>query len=422
MTRKDVLYIFLVLVPLSVGAQHVSSNLPLPAVSQKSGNLFAIAKDGAKGKPALLQPLYWVKTLIDSSAVATIDRDYIEQPTRAWSVELRNEFSENTLKMTTVYPMKHGLVGDLVVRSSTGVGVSTGLWAGYRGYGFGWSKSLKGEGSTFSFGAMGGSFGLNLRIINYRSQSPESTLTLRGSLRSYKESGREELEDPIKIRSLFLDGYYMFNGKHFSYAAAYDQSLIQRRSAGSLMAGGMYYHSRVAYDDASNWPIIAFMRGVGQIKFTQASVGVGYAYNWVPAKGWLISAQAMPMLQFYNRMKTYVYGINYKYFDGKDNYSLNLVDLVENNLEDMLINESAEGDEEDFDDLNDDFVVIGKEEEYKTSNKIGLNFDARLAVVYNLKNFYFRVYGHYNRFRYSNDTGHGRMAEWRAYASLGYRF
>ena len=406
------------LMQLSALAQEVSVTLPVPA-SNDSG-LFSVAAQEAKGNPVLLQPLYWVKTIIDSSAVATVDRKYIEQPKKAFSVELRNEFSECFLKMTTDYPLQNGNIASMDVRMSTGFNASTGLWAGYRGYGFGYSKNLMGNGSTISFGAMGGSFGLNLRINSYRSDTPEVGISLESTKASYNDIGIEELDDPIKVRSLFLDGYYMFNGKHFSYAAAYDQSLIQKRSAGSLMAGAMYYHSRVSLDEPYNWPLMTFMRGVGKIKFTQASVGLGYAYNWVPAKGWLISAQAMPMLQFYNKMKTYVNGIYY--FNPYLPMPIDLIDLIENNIEEILLNQADDNDYGDNGDYSEDLIVVTEPEEYRTNNKIGLNFDARLSVVYNWKNFYLRVYGHYNRFRYSNDTGHGRMSEWRAYASLGFRF
>jgi hypothetical protein len=220
-----------------------------------------------------------------------------------------------------------------------------------------------------------------------------------------------DLDDPISVRSLFLDGYYMFNGRHFSYAAAYDQSLIQRRSAGSLMAGAMYYHSSIDYTDQSNWPLVAFMQGVGKLKFTQACVGLGYAYNWVPARGWLISAQAMPMLQFYNKISAYTY--RFKLL-GED-----ITDLV---VFDFGPDDEGSGDDDGTDELVYELIELSEDNVVKTHNRIGWNFDARLAVVYNWERFYLRVYGHYNRFRYSNDMGHGRMSEWRAYASLGFRF
>ena len=66
---KRILYLLLMLAPLTTMAQDISATVPIPALAQKDGNLFHMASESAKGKPILLQPLYWVKTLIDSSAV-----------------------------------------------------------------------------------------------------------------------------------------------------------------------------------------------------------------------------------------------------------------------------------------------------------------------------------------------------------------
>ena len=359
----------------------------------------------------VMKGVMWLKTTLDSMAVANVDRSYIEQPKHGLAVEVRTEANENMLKMESSFPYQDGSVGQMTLKTSSGFTTSLGAWIGYRGYGIGWSKNLTGGGSTFSFGATGGSFGVNLRINNYHSDVPELTLSYSNTEKPYNEKGKVDLDDPIHVRSLFIDGYYMFNGKHFSYAAAYDQSLIQRRSAGSLMAGAMYFHSSVSYDDNSNWPLVAFMKGMGKFKFTQACVGLGYAYNWVPARGWLVSVQAMPMLQFYNKISAYMYNF---YYEGQDITKDMVVDF-------SAYEEAAEVNEEKY---MEEYQKVTMQESrvQKTNNRIGWNFDARLAVIHNWDRFYVRAYGHYNRFRYSNDMGKGRLAEWRAYAAVGYRF
>lgn len=366
----------------------------------------AFAGDGeGKQRPWLLKGLYWVKTLIDSSAVAGKDRSYIEQPKKPWAVELRSEATQTSMKATSSWYLDEEYNGSTTSRTDNGFSTSIGAWLGYRGYGFGLSKELTGgDGSTISFGAMGGSFGINLRINFYRSSQPE--------LQGYHKAGdwaqqfqeTLDMDDPIHVRSLFLDGYYFFNGKRFSYAAAYDQSLIQRRSAGSLVAGLMYFHSKMAYDDQSNWPLILLTNDEGRVTFTQANIGAGYAYNWVPAKGWLVSGMVMPMLTFYNRMNSYTYDILTQ--DGRD-----LFQLSDEELEHLYEDEEAYRS-----------VVVKEHGVNSTRNKVGWNFDARLSVVYNWKRTYLRVYGHYNRFRYDNDESAGRLVEWHVYASLGYRF
>ena len=396
------LYFLLTLAPLGVMAQDISVGMPLPAMAQSDGNLFHMASESAKGKPVLLQPLYWVKTLIDSSAVATVDRNYIEQPKPAWAIEARGSLNQSTLKMeTTWYEPDYGDMS-MWAKSKNGLSTSVGLWLGYRGYGFGYSKEIgQTSGSTLSFGAMGGSFGINLRIGSYNSDMPD--LFIDGEKVSSYDEDDDRLEDPIKVRTLFLDGYYMLNGKHFSYAAAYDNSLIQKRSAGSLVVGGMYCHSRADYSADSNWLLTALMEGVGKVKFSQGSIGAGYAYNWVPARGWLVSAMAMPMLTLYNRTTKYVYDF----------------DLRNPNVEDW--DAIPEDDFEEWLFAPDTQITTVGETEEKETNKVKLNFDARLSVVYNFDRWYVRVYGHYNQFRYGSDMVSGRITDWTANASLGFR-
>ena len=356
----------------------------------------AAQEPAPKKQSFLLKGLYWVKTLIDSSAVHGVDRTYIEQPKRPWAVEVRTDVSKTTLKMHTDLEFEGGATAKMSSSTTNGFATSLGAWIGYRGYGLGWSKELTGgDGTTFSLGATGGSFGINFRIHSYRSNAPDFTYKIDDHGEQYKEHFREELDDPIKIRSLFIDGYYLFNRKHFSYAAAYDQSLIQRRSAGSLMAGAMYHHCSADYSADSNWGWVYQMHGVGKIKFTQANIGLGYAYNWVPARGWLINVLAMPTLALYNRTTLYHYAIYY--------------------ISDKETEEEA---------LEDPDTIYELEEEttIKTPNKVTWNFDARLAVVYNWQRSYLRVYGHFNRFTYGSDVTWGRLYDWKVYAAFGYRF
>ena len=368
--------------------------------------LMAMAQDGEKEKNQnfVVKGLMWVKTLIDSMAVANVDRSYIEQPKKPWAVEARSSISHSTLNMEADWSFEDIVEGRITAETDNNYPMSLGVWAGYRGYGFGISKQLSGEGSTFSLGAMGGSFGVNMRISNFRSSTPYVTYLLASGGEVDADEGHVPMDDPIRIRSFFLDGYYMFNSKRFSYAAAYDQSLIQRRSAGSFMAGLMYFHTRVAFDDDACWPMVLLMKSIGKLKFTQANIGAGYAYNWVPARGWLVSAQVMPMFTFYNKSHVYYY------------------DILDENGQSIF-----QGDDDDSDDDDDSVDYDGNyrvvEDSYEsTGNRLSWNFDARLSLVYNWRNCYLRVYGHYNRFRYHNDEGLGWLMDWTGYASLGIRF
>jgi hypothetical protein len=198
---------------------------------------------------------------------------------------------------------------------------------------------------------------------------------------------------------LTLDGYYLFNGKRFSYAAAYDQSVIQKRSASSLMAGLMYYHSSIAYDEGTDADFILFMNDIGKMKQSQLSIGAGYAYNLVPCKGLLISTFFMPMVTVYNRIDVWRY---------------------QSKLREKAI-EKRKNPSDDIDEIEDDYFYVwpvGKDTQH---SHITLNFDARLSITYNLGDWFINAYGQFSNFRSGKKEASGRLNDWYINASIGFR-
>ena len=53
------------------------------------------------------------------------------------------------------------------------------------------------------------------------------------------------------------------------------------------MAGLMYNYTHIDYATDLNGDLVYLMHGLGKVKLWQGSAGVGYAYNWVPARGLL---------------------------------------------------------------------------------------------------------------------------------------
>lgn len=358
-----------------------------------------------------------VGTFLDSMAVSGVDRRYIDAPRHPWQILLKGNINQSDLKMSSTIhnaeDMFFFMKGDMVwePRVKTNPATYAGLWAGYRGYGFGYSWNIGGDkGRILTFGATGGSYGVNLRIHWFENDQPE--VNFSGTvLDDFTEAGEPiyrpftyndqiELGSPINTRALFLDGYYLFNGKKCSYAAAYDQSVFQKRSAGSLMAGAMYFHSTTDYASDANADLILFMNDIGRIKSWQVSAGVGYIYNWVPAKGLLISAMAIPMFTFYNHHKFW-------------RYDSNLNDLVE---------EEGMNDLDKLDEMN--YVIRPSEQNpVKTKNSnLMLNFDARLSVTYEWNSRIFvNAFGQFGNFRYKIDDISARLNDWYINASIGFR-
>lgn len=327
-----------------------------------------------------------LKTWIDSSAVRGKDPQYISIPQKAWAVELRTDMNNSFLDLVSQDQKIEG-IDYWGAKTHSGPTLSVGAWIGYRGYGLGLSRAIVGGGdiNALSLGAAGSNYGVNLRMKEYKSNTPK--IRVKGDFGDgeYYEEMVWETEAPLNIRSLFLDAYYLFNRKHFSYAAAYDQSARQLRSAGSVVAGAMFYTSRVAYEDEENYTLISIMNGVGRLKFTQASIGAGYAYNWVPAPGWLVNAMVVPMVTLKNRLKTYSYEVQ----------------ILEN---------------------GDKPFILVPSESHSYTNRIDLNADMRLSASYQWQRYYVRFYSHFNHFRFRKENNHGHTSDWTVYGAFGYRF
>lgn len=343
-------------------------------------------------------------TFIDSMSVRGVDRRYIDAPEKPWQLIVKGNVSQTIVSMRTQGSM---MGEEYTVKPSlrTTPAQYVGLWAGYRGYGFGYTVNVGGDkGSYLTVGATGGAFGINVRFHSFENRSPN--LNLETDLVEEKnkdEWGEVQLADPIRVRTVIADGYYMFNGKKFSYAAAYDQSVFQKRSAGSLMAGLMYNYTHIDYSSDSNGDLIYMMEGLGRVKLWQGSVGVGYAYNWVPARGLLVNVMSMPMLTFVNKLKAFGYATN-----------------VEQLMEDPKF--------WDPDISNDDWdkwfygsLHVNPMGDQTFNSGMSIGFDGRVSLTYNLGRWFFNAYGQFNNIRYKHNSTTGYLNDWFVNTAIGFR-
>ena len=116
--------------------------------------------------------------------------------------------------------------------------------------------------------------------------------------------------DGITVGITGLNAYYIFNHGHFSYPAAFSQSTCQKVSCGSWMAGAGYTRNtldmdfeklKLTVEDAmSHAPDVKLDSAMmfDKIAYTDYSLSVGYAYNWVFAKNWLFCASAQAALAY----------------------------------------------------------------------------------------------------------------------------
>ena len=165
----------------------------------------------------------------------------------------------------------------------------------YRGIGIGMAVNpykWKGLYKDYEFNLNYYSSSLSLDFSYQRSESLAGDIE-RGDNDSRLESG------DITLKVINLAGYYTFNHRQFSFPAAFTQSYIQRRSAGSWLAGFSYQGGSIETTDAlkgrnPNAPDTRIYIG-------HFGIGGGYGYNWVLSNRWLIHFSMLPTFVIYNR-------------------------------------------------------------------------------------------------------------------------
>ena len=127
--------------------------------------------------------------------------------------------------------------------------------------------------------------------------SYQRSSTLSGDI---ERNGMQRLESgDVNMNVLNLAGYYTFNHRRFSFPAAFTQSYIQLRSAGSWLAGFSYQGGSIETSDdlKTKNPKAPEVR----IYTGHVGIGGGYGYNFVLGKKWLLHFSALPTFVVYNR-------------------------------------------------------------------------------------------------------------------------
>ena len=127
----------------------------------------------------------------------------------------------------------------------------------------------------------------------------------------YRDDKLQRLESgDVTLKVANLAGYYTFNNRRFSFPAAFTQSYIQRRSAGSWLLGFSYQGGSIETNSKlkernPNAPDVS-------IKIGHIGIGGGYGYNWVLGKKWLIHFSMLPTGVIYNRNNFTTNGVQKK--------------------------------------------------------------------------------------------------------------
>ena len=217
------------------------------------------------------------------------DTNYVVRPEGRLTLKLRLNQTGNGIHAK-------GTVNDIYSKADlrTSNKTTISLAANYRGLSVGMAinpAKLKGVYKDYEFNLNYYSSKISLDASYQRSS------TLAGDI---ERKGLQRLESgDISMKVLNLAGYYTFNHRRFSYPAAFNQSYIQQRSAGSWLAGFSFQGGSIKTTDElkeknPNAPEVRIYTG-------HFGIGGGYGYNWVLGKKWLLHFSALPTFVVYNR-------------------------------------------------------------------------------------------------------------------------
>ena len=381
-----------------------------------------------------------IRQRLDSALFRKVDTTYIEVPKKAWRVILRPKINQIDTRVTSAMDDEMlsklsdswemdltGLHLDWLLKLEQPMSTSVGVWVGYRGLGIGYSQSLtKHSGYYFSLSSTGASYGVTFSLRSFDTDDLSAKLNLSYIDESFSEKNDDYVSyAPIKVKTMFLDGYYVFNGKRYSQAAAYNQSVIQRRSAGSFLLGLSWYQSSIDFSNKLNGDIILAANNIGKIKVHQGNIGIGYGYNWVPARNWLMNIMVMPTVAFYNRVKVTKYASNYNFFildSETEDYGTWDPEKRQwaNGKTERPLPGSIYDEKEDLSWQKDvDNWEIGAETK---NTRWKVNINAHAGITYFGKDWFASVYGQLHRFSYNHDNMNVKIWDWYVRGSVGIRF
>ena len=287
------------------------------------------------------------------------DTNYVVRPEGRLTLKLRLSQSGNSFHAKGTV---NGIHSKADLRTSNKTTISVG--ATYRGI----SAAL--AVNPAKLGGFYNDYEMNLNYYSSRlslDASYQRSGTLAGDIERDNGNGRLESGD-VTMKMLNVAGYYVFNHRHFSYPAAFTQSYVQRRSAGSWLAGISYQGGSIETTDelkarVPNSPDTRIYIG-------HFGIGGGYAYNWVLRKKWLIHFSMLPTFVVYNR----------------------------NNM------------------------TINGERRKAEHTRFNMIFNERVAIVYNFSPRYFAsITGTMNNSVFDDDAVVVNQNKWRARASIGLR-
>lgn len=268
----------------------------------KSFLLFVLVLIPLKGEAEGVSRLkkFWTKAdsiLTERYYKTPFDTNYVVRPDGKLTLKLRGNQSGNSLRAK-------GTVHDLHFKShlKTNHKTTISIGAAYRGLSAAYSVNPAKLAGFYD------DYELSLNYYNSRfciDATYQRSSSLSGDIHYGDETYRMATGD-TKMKVFNITAYYIFNHRRYSVAAPFSQSYIQRRSAGSWLAGLSYQGGSIKPSDEkmeeeSNTKDIRI--GIGHL-----GIGGGYGYNLVLGRKWLLHLTLLPTFVVYNHNNISVNG------------------------------------------------------------------------------------------------------------------
>lgn len=219
------------------------------------------------------------------------DTNYVVRPEGRLTLKLRANYTGNTIHA-------RGTINDVYSKTdlSSKHKTTISIGASYRGISVSYAiNPAKWSGFYKDYELNINYFGSRLSFdASYQRSSLTGSIE-RGGIVQQLESG------DLTMKVFNVTGYYVFNHHRFSFPAAFTQSYIQRRSAGSWLAGISFQGGTIRTTDdlKARKPTAHDV----SIRVGHLGIGGGYGYNLVLGKKWLLHLSLLPTFVVYNSNK-----------------------------------------------------------------------------------------------------------------------
>ena len=215
-----------------------------------------------------------------------IDTSYIKRPSEPWTVKFRANYS-------------FALTG---MRGENNGDSFSGLWASrfratisagfvYRGIGISAAinpAKLAGRNKDMEYQLTSYGNRMGFDVIYEAAKTDKGSVTYGG--KKYKMP-----KGTLNRQGLAANFYYAFNGRRFSFPAAFTQSYIQRKSAGSWLVGAsaQWRYTKISPQDG-----LPFNKAT--LKSLNFAIGGGYGHNFCIGRRWMLHLSSLPTLVVYD--------------------------------------------------------------------------------------------------------------------------